>query len=142
MLVHENDFVRFAFAPPLLHVTVRTNRAPTDDEWDFTKRTMVSFYTSAIQSGTRFAILFDLCQMGMLPLSRFIDWSQLFLAHRASTEKCVICTALVTDSDVLRVAVNGFFTLYNPVRPLQFVKSVAEGEAWIGGVSEGSVTDV
>ena len=48
----------------------------------------------------------------------------------------MICTALVTDSDVLRVTVNGFFTLYNPIRPLQFVKSVAEVEAWIGGVGE------
>jgi hypothetical protein len=131
MVVHENPFIRFELKGRILYVTVRHAVSPTDAEWAFAKHTMLLFYGAVQQSGQRIAIHFDLRRMGLLPPSRCTDWANLFIAQKEITRKHIVCTCLVTDSMLLRVAVNGFFKLYSPMRPVKFVETVAEACAWI-----------
>lgn len=131
MLVHENAFVRFEFSAPHLRMVVQSGSAPSDEEWSFTKTTLQQFYDAAEKSQTRLALCFDLRRMGTLPVSRYIDWSRLFLDNRARTERCVHATAIVTDSPLVRGAVNSFFLLYTPVRPFRMVATVEDGCVWL-----------
>ena len=131
MLIRENTFIRFSFTSPYLRATILHQNAPTDSEWEFTKSTIQHFYDAAEQSHIRLALCFDLCEMGVLPLHRYMDWSTLFLNNKERTAKCVLATCIVTGSALVRGAVNGFFMLYTPVRPFKLVNTVGEGDQWL-----------
>lgn len=132
MLLRENRFIRFTFYSPHLRVTVLHRNPPTDEEWSFTTSTIQHFYDAAEQGHTRLAICFDLRQMGVLPIRRYMDWARLFLDNKDRTATCVLATCIVTGSALVRGAVNGFFTMYTPVRPFRMVDTMEEGVVWLG----------
>lgn len=131
MLVRENSFVRFVFTTPHLRVTILHSNPPTNEEWTFTTTTIQHFYDAAEQGHLRLAMCFDLQQMGLLPMKRYMDWAQLFLNNTHRTASCVLATCIVTGSALVRGAVNGFFLMYTPVRPFRMVDSVEDGLAWL-----------
>ena len=126
MLIKENSFVQFKFKSPLLFVTVKNNKEPTDEEWIFTKETMMSFYNACLHASVKMHLCFDVRLMGLLSISKSLDWARLFNQNKDKTKVCVLCTALVVDSDIVRTTINGYFTLYKPTRPVKFVKTMDE----------------
>ena len=131
MLVREDTFIRFVFNSPILQVTVLTNRSPTDQEWAFAKHTMLDFYEAALCKGIRIAICFNLLQMGTLPIHRYQDWAALFKKNKDRTARCVEATCVVTGNALVRGAMNGFFLMYNPIRPFQMKADMNEAMAWL-----------
>lgn len=130
MITQENDFVKFTFENSLLLVALK-NKTPSDAEWEFTKRVMLSYYEANISKNTKFSIICNMEEMSTLPLHRTLDWSKLFLNKIECTKKCILCTAFVTTSKVVRTTMDLFFRLYSPVRPTTFVGSHTEAQSWI-----------
>ena len=128
MLIKENTFVHFKFESPMLLVTVKNNKEPSDEEWTFTKETMMSFYNACLQASIKMHLCFDVRLMGLLSISKSMDWAKLFNQNKHKTQVCVLCTALVVNSDIVRTTINGYFMLYKPTRPVKFVKNIDEAQ--------------
>lgn len=131
MLVHENEYIRFAFEKPLLHVTILRNTSPSKEDWAFALQTLLQFYTACEQSKTRMAIRIDLRQMAMLSLERWRELAKTLDDVRERTHACVYGTCLVNESGMVRMAINGLLALYRPVRPMRFFATEELGMAWL-----------
>jgi hypothetical protein len=133
----ENDFVRFVYdhEQRLLLATVKPC-VPTEDQWQFAKTAVNGFYTSALATETKFAIVLDFRQLQLLPISRYADWANFFNELKPKTAVCVHKTAIVTDSVFVRTALNAFFSLYTTVRPTSFVSTHAEALSFVHDQTE------
>ena len=133
----ENEFVRFQYDHDkrLLLTTIKPT-VPTDEEWQFAKTAVNGFYSSAIATETKFAIILDFRQLQLLPISRYTDWATFFNELKPQTAVCVLRTAIVTDSAFVRTALNAFFSLYTTVRPTSFVSTLAEAFSFVKDTTE------
>ena len=129
IVVRENAFVRFEYDHErrLLTGTVKPI-VPSDEEWEFAKTSIRSFYESALQTKTVFGMVLDFRELHMLPMHRYDDWATFFNEERENTARCVHQTALISDSMFIRTALNLFFTLYTAVRPTSFVSTLEDAQ--------------
>ena len=130
-LVVEDTFLSFCLRDKTLTVTVKDDHLPSDDEWDFAKKTVRQFYKGALQSVHRMNLVFDIRRMGALPWARYIDWAALLNELREQTMQCIHRSAVVTDSMVVRVTVNAFFALYQTARPTEFCETLDMAHAFV-----------
>lgn len=126
----ENNFVIFEFRQPLLTITVKEG-LPTPEEWEETKTIIKSFYESAEIGNFRFSMVFDLRKLGMLPLSYFREWADLFLDYKEKTAKYIHRTSIIIDNMVLRTSINLFFKIYTTVRPMLFAETLQEANRFV-----------
>jgi hypothetical protein len=139
IVVRENAFVKFEYDHErrLLTGTVKPI-IPSDEEWDFAKTSIRSFYDSALKTNTVFGMVLDFRELNMLPMHRYDDWAKFFNEAREDTARCVHQTALISDSMFIRTALNLFFTIYTAVRPTTFVSTPTEAQRF--ALNELSVT--
>lgn len=131
-LVLENDFASFELQDRVLTMTIKpVNRPPTDDEWKATKEYVRCFYRAALGASQRISMIFDIRHLGNVAWSYYLEWAQLFNGLREETIQCVHRSAVITDSIVLRTAVNTFFMIYQTARPTQFATSYEDAYAYV-----------
>lgn len=131
-LVLENDFASFELRNRVLTMTIKpVNRPPTDDEWTATKEYVRCFYRAALGTSQRISMIFDIRHLGNVAWSYYLEWAQLFNGLREETIQCVHRSAVITDSVVLRTAVNTFFMIYQTARPTQFATSYEDAYAYV-----------
>lgn len=130
VLINENNFAKFKFDKPNLIISVKKD-GPTDEEWNWTKETMISYYKSLKISNTKISIIFDLTNLGLLNLNIYQDWANLFLEYKSYTEKYIHRTSIISDSLVIRTSLNLFFQIYTTVRPMKFVNNFKEAETFV-----------
>ena len=124
-------FVTFELTNDVLTVIVRQSH-PSEAEWHDTKATMIAYYDQAEKQQTRFAIVFNLTDLGMLHMQLFQDWASLFLKERERTAIVLICTSVITSNPILRQGMNFFFThMYSSIRPLSFARNMTEALKFI-----------
>lgn len=120
---HENDFAHCKYEQQVLFITMK-NKLPTDDEWEIAKTLIQKYYTENIEQNTLFSIICNLDNVPLLPLHRTRDLSQFLNNKRSQTQKCVLCTCIITNSIITQSTMKMFFALYKPPRPIHFVNSV------------------
>ena len=134
MLVHENEYIRFEFNTPFLQITILKSSNPSDKDWIFAQTTLLDFYTAAERSNSKLAIKVNLQNMGNLSVAQWKQFSNTLRKERERTRKLVFGTCVINNSVVIRMAINGLFMLYDPVRPMHFVSSDEEADMWLEGI--------
>ena len=130
MLTQGNDFISFQFEKSTLNIVVHSKQ-PTDEEWEETKSILLSYYKAHLKEHTRFAIVCNLQNMSLLSVERTTDWANFFMENTENTKKCIQYTIFITDSSIIRMSMNVFFSLYTPVRPLAFLNSYDDIQEWV-----------
>ena len=130
MLIHKNEFVTIQFEKDLLMITVE-NKEPTNEEWNFCKTHILSYYEANIKTQKKFSIICDLSRANALPVVRIMDWANFFFKSKQQTKQCVRCTAFITENKVIVSSMNMFFKLYTSVRPTQLVRNMEDAKKWI-----------
>ena len=130
VLNQENDFVIFNFVKPILLINIK-KEAPTPAEWEWTKNTMICYYNSLEMTKSKISIIFDLNKLGLLDISIFREWSNLFIEYKSHTEKYIHRTSLITNSIIIKTSLNLFFKIYTTVRPMKFVDNFIEAREFV-----------
>lgn len=130
VLNYENDFAQFRFSQPLLTVTVKKG-SPTEEEWEWTKDTMVTFYKTIDSQKSRISIIFDLRNLGILEMGIFKDWADLFQEYKDYTKRCIHRTSILTDNVTIKIGLNVFFSIYTTVRPFKMSTTLEEAEIFV-----------
>lgn len=124
-IVRENDFVKYTLDNEVLHLKVKKSH-PTDEEWEFAKQTICSFYDAADKANLRFALIFELLEMGMLKLVQIREWANIFIERRDMTKKIIISSAMITNNSLVNVSLNSFLAMYETSRPTRVVTNYQE----------------
>ena len=130
MLIHKNEFATFQFEKDLLMIMLE-NKEPTDEEWNFCKTHILSYYEANIENRKMFSIICDLSRMDALPVFRIMDWAKFFLKNKQLTKQCVKCTAFITENKIILSSMNMFFKIYTSVRPTHLVSNMEDAKKWI-----------
>lgn len=129
ILICENNFIHFKYdhIKKILFVTAKPNE-PTDEEWEFVKDTIREYYDVAIKTNQKFSMLMDIRQLTSLHWEKYEDYRSFFNDLRSKTAICIHGTAILNNMLFIRSALNAFFAIYTPERPVSFVDSIAAGE--------------
>ena len=111
----------------VLQIRVLSARA-SDEEFDALLRDAEAIYANMDEE---FYLVFDLCDMGLLPLHQAMKWMELFDRVKHVTETHLICTSVCLSDPLVKGAVDIFLGLYNPTRPLYTFPTLSECEATI-----------
>lgn len=122
-LIKENDFVMFKFENKILLIKVKEKGVPTDEEWEFTKKIIIDFYNVAIEQNFKFSLVFDLENLGMMPVAKLKDWARLFKENKEKTRIVIHKTAMITANTLVRFTLNMFLGMYKTNRPSKIVGS-------------------
>ena len=125
ILICENNFIHFKYdhMQKILFVTAKPNE-PTDEEWEFVKDTIREYYDVAIKTNQKFSMLMDIRKLPNLHWSKYEDYRSFFNDLRSKTAICIHGTAIITETLFIRAALNAFFVIYTPERPMSFVESL------------------
>lgn len=126
----ENNFCKFYLKNYILTISVKTSQ-PADEDWDNTIKIMKSFYEAANINKFKFSIIFDLKLMGLLSYNKIKEWGDLFIDYREKTKEHIICTAIITDSFIIKNTLNLFFNIYTTVRPMKMVDNINDAYIFI-----------
>lgn len=130
VLIQKNDFVKFEFQNHILTVTILKSQ-PEEDEWEYTKKIMISYYDSAVIGNFKFSILFDLRKLGILSVKYYKEWADLFIEKRELTEKHINKSCVLTDNIIIKNSFNFFFMIYKTSRPFKFIDSIEDGDKFL-----------
>ena len=130
VLIHENDFVIFNLTKPILLIRVK-KETPSTAEWQWTKETMVSYYKSLEIAKSKISIIFDLKRLGLMDVSIFKEWADLFIEYKSYTEKYIHRTSIITESTIIKTSLNFFFMIYTTVRPMKMVDNEKEANEFV-----------
>ena len=130
VLIKENEFCRFHFEGSIVLVTI-IKSVPSEEEWEWTKMIMLSFYESAEISNKKISIIFDLRLIGILPMKYYKEWSDLFISLKEKTQKYIHKTSILVDNVLIKTSLNCFFSIYTTVRPMKFVDSIDDGKKFV-----------
>ena len=100
-IVWEDAFARLSMEKrkkvSFLHLTAIKSK-PTWEEWRTMQDAVRKFYAQADASNMNMCLIFDLRNLGMLPLPMFHEWKELFDEVRPITKKIIHCSAMVLSS--------------------------------------------
>ena len=125
VLIKQNDFVQYKFENKILLIKI-LKAQPTDEEWEFTKDTIMSFYDAALLKNYTISLVFDLKELGMLEIKKIKEWAELFKNNRHKTLKILKKSAMITDNTLFRITINMFLTMYKNTKPIKVVSSFEE----------------
>ena len=123
MITKENNFVLFEFNNPVLYIKIKPNINPIDEDWDFCKKIMKSFFESAVIANYKLSIIFDLSNLDKLPSDKYKEWSNLFTTNKELTNLVVHKTSIITKKIFIKTAINAYFKIYDSVKPYKVVNS-------------------
>ena len=124
-MIIKNDFIEFKYENFILTLTT-FNDNPSDSEWEFTKKTIMRFYDSALKNNTKFSLIFDIASLNMLDIKKLKDWAQLFKDNREKTKAVIHRSAMITDILFIKYTLNIFLSVYKTERPSKIVSNMQE----------------
>ena len=130
VLIKQNDFIQYKFENKILLITI-LKAQPTDEEWEFTKDTIMGFYDVALLKEYTISLIFDLKELGMLDVTKIKEWAELFKTNRHKTLKVLRSSAMITDNTLFRITINMFLTMYRNSKPITIVSSYEEALEFI-----------
>ena len=126
-IVSENDFIKFSFKKPILYVIAK-DKYPENNEFEFAKNTLIDFFKCAEKKNYKFCIIFDTKLLHYLKPWHYKEMSETFVNNKRYIELYLHRTSIVTDSVLMKGALNLFFKIYTTIRPLEFCDNYKESE--------------
>jgi hypothetical protein len=130
VVIKKNDFVEYKFENYILNIKILKPQ-PTDEEWEFTKKTIIGFYEAALQKQYRFSLIFDLNNLGILDTNKIKEWANLFIQNKENTKKVINKSTMITNNTLVRITLNLFLTMYQTSRPSKLVGTYQEALEFI-----------
>ena len=129
-IVKKNDFVEFIYENNVL-IMETLKPTPTDEEWKFTKETLLSFYTDAFEKKYKFSLIFNLKDFYMTDIKKIRDWGELFTNNRETNKQVLTKSVLITDNIFFRYVLNMVLSVYPTSKPIKIVASLEEAFEFI-----------
>lgn len=111
------------------HIAYFTFRRPpkNDTEFELYKKALEAYY----DNHPRFLYFFDIRDLD--GVNEYFIWKKAELMDflKPRTQKAIVCTAVVLNSEPVRMLLNGFFTLYEFEAPHQIFTTDADATEWL-----------
>jgi len=124
-MIIENDFIEFNYDKFILTLTTKKN-SPSDEEWEFTKNTIMRFYDSALKKKTKFSLIFNIEKLNILDIKKLKDWANLFKKNKDKTNIVIHKSAMITNIIIVKYTLNLFLSIYKTERPSKIVSNMQE----------------
>lgn len=129
--VHGNDFVSIKYENGIIFFQVNKSN-PTDEEWTETKDIMRGYYKILDENDAMFGMLFNIVNLGILSMTRCVDWADFLESVQDVTSKRVVSSSVITNSFIVNELLNTFLTkLYTSRQPVKMTDSIDEGVDFI-----------
>lgn len=122
MIEQYNDFISFKYDNSILYIKIKKS-IPTDDEWIFSKDTMINYYKILNMSKKKISLIFDIQNLGILKKKKCKEWGELLHERKHITKEKIYKTSVICSNIFIRNMVNMFFSIYEPVRPIKIFKN-------------------
>ena len=131
-IVWSDDFARLSMekrkGKTVLHIIALRPR-PSWEEWRTLQKAVRQFYAKADAKADgenkKLCLVFDLRELGMLPIPMFQEWREMFDELRPITERIIHCSAMVL-SPFIRDALLLFLQSYKSVSKIYISADVEE----------------
>ena len=108
MIEQSNDFISFKYDNKILYIKIKKS-IPTDDEWNYSKDTMINYYEILKMSNSKMSLIFDIQKLGILKKNKCKEWGQLLHERKDITKEKVYKTSVICNNMIIRNMVNMFF---------------------------------
>jgi len=120
----QNDFVKFNFNKETLYANIYINKSqPENNEWDDFYEYFRNFYLACDKINQKFILYYDLKNLGVLEKNKYDQWLELFKNFESISTKCLVCSAIVTNYQVLATMINGILLFHNNTKPVKVFSS-------------------
>jgi len=134
MITKQNNFILFEFNNPILYIKIKQNIIPSDDDWDFCKKIINSFFESALIANYKLSLIFDLSNLNKLPSDQYKELSNLFTSNKELTNLVVHKTSFITNKIFIKTAINAYFKIYDSIKPYKVVNSNIDALKYVNTV--------
>lgn len=104
---------------------------PTQREWQQIYDFIVNLYTDYDKKCITVALVFNLSKLIYLSPNMLKQWSSFFIQNIDITNRIIIASSIILENSIIKHFLNVFFSIYNPVKPMKFVKSREEAILFI-----------
>lgn len=129
-IVKKNDFVEFIYENKVL-IMETLKPCPTDEEWEFTKETLLSFYSDAFEKKYKFSLIFNLKDFYMTDIKKIRGWCDLFANNPETNKQSLFRSVMITDSIFFRYVLNMFLRLYPTSQSIKITSSLEDALEFI-----------
>ncbi len=119
----ENDFIKFFLTDSLLTLYIKEKGVPNKDEWEFTKNNMLKFYDYLIEDNKKITIIFNLTNLGLIPLTYIKEWATLFTSNKEKTSLVVSKSIIIIQNSIIYTITKSFLSMYDNVSPYYIINS-------------------
>jgi len=96
---------------------------PTQFEWQEVLEFIIDLYCNYDQHCLTVGLIFNLNKLIYLSPKMLKQWSIFFIENTHVTNRIIIASSIILEKSIIKHFLNIFFTVYNPIKPLKFVKS-------------------
>ena len=114
----------------------RLRKALGDDEdWQSARDIIEEFYIFCKNRVTPVSRSMDASRMVTVNTVNAIKWVSLFLKHRETTKQLLVCSCLITTNANVKLAMDSFLKLYDPIKPFRVVSDSQNARKFVESVS-------
>jgi len=84
---------------------------------------IIDLYCNYDQHCLTVGLIFNLNKLIYLSPKMLKQWSIFFIENTHVTNRIIIASSIILEKSIIKHFLNIFFTVYNPIKPLKFVKS-------------------
>ncbi len=107
---------------------------PTRDEWQQIYDFIVNLYTDYDKQCIVVALIFNLNKLIYLSPHMLKQWASFFVQNIDITNRIIIASSIILENSIIKHFLNTFFSVYNPIKPIKFVKSRIDAILFIKSV--------
>lgn len=125
-MIVENEFIKFLLNDSVLILYIKEKGIPDEYEWEFTKHNMLKFYDYLIKNNKKVTIIFNLTNLGLIPLTYVNEWATLFTSNTEKTKLIVNKSIVIIQNPIVYTITKSFLYMYNNVSPYYIINSEKE----------------
>lgn len=110
---------------------------PTRDEWQQIYNFIVDLYSNYDKECIMVALIFNLSKLIYISPRMLKQWATFFIQNIFVTKRIIIASSIILENSIIKHFLNTFFSVYNPIKPMKFVKSREDAVLFIKSVLNG-----
>tara|TARA_B100001123_G_C15127189_1_gene953801 strand:+ start:493 stop:909 length:417 start_codon:yes stop_codon:yes gene_type:complete len=129
----ENSFFKILFDndTQILNIIVKAEYPLVEQELNQLIDSLTIFYEACNHINKKFAILFDLRNLGILTIDYYKKFITFFKSHEEISEKCLICSSIICNNYIINNIINRILLFYKNIRPIKIVDNDSDALEFI-----------